>query len=68
MNIEAVIWCAFMLDAVVANFIVWFFPQWYATKLPGLHRLLPLNKSWCLVYLAMTLWLGFVLHRHGVLP
>ncbi len=68
MNIEAVIWCAFMLDAVVANLIVWFFPQWYATKLPGLHRFLPLKKSWCFVYLALTLWLGCVLHRQEVLP
>ena len=68
MNIEAVIWFAVMLDAVVTNLIAWFCPQWYKTKLPGLHRFFPLKKSWCLVYLALTIWLGFVLHRQEVLP
>ena len=68
MSIEAIIWYAVLLDSVAANFVAWFYPQWYETKLPWLHRFLPLKKSWCLVYLALTLWLGCVLHRQEVLP
>ena len=68
MNIEATLWYALLLDSVVANLIAWFCPQWYETKLPWLHKFFPLKKSWCLVYLVLTLWLGCVLHRQEVLP
>ena len=68
MNIEATLWYALLLDSVGANFVAWFCPQWYETNLPWLHKFFPLKKSWCLVYLTLTLWLGCVLHRLEVLP
>lgn len=68
MSIEAIIWYAVLLDSLAANFIAWFCPQWYETKLPWLHKFFPLKKSWCLVYLTLSLWLGYVLHRQEVLP
>ena len=68
MSIEAIIWYAVLLDSVAANFVAWFYPQWYETKLPWLHKFFPLKKSWCLVYLTLSLWLGCVLHRQEVLP
>ncbi len=68
MNIEAIIWYAVLIDSVGANFIAWFFPQWYERNLPMFHKFFPLKKSWCLVYLVLSLWLGGVLHRQEVLP
>ena len=68
MNIEATLWYALLLDSVGANFVAWFCPQWYETKLAMFHKFFPLKKSWCLVYLTLTLWLGCVLHRQEVLP
>ena len=68
MNIEATIWYAVLLDSVGANFVAWFCPQWYEKNLAMFHKFLPLKKSWGLVYLVLTLWLGCVLHRLELLP
>jgi len=67
-NFEAVIWYAILLDSIGANIVAWFCNDWYQEKFKTLDRHLPLTKGWCLVYLALVLWVGSVLYRLNVLP
>ena len=67
-NIEATIWYAILLDSIGANIVAWFFADWYREKFKNLHKHIPTTKAWCFVYLALVLWVGYVLYRHEVLP
>ena len=67
-NIEAVIWYAILLDSIGANIVAWFFADWYREKFKTLQKHFPVTKGWCLVYLALVLWVGCVLYQLKVLP
>jgi hypothetical protein len=69
-NIEAIIWYAFVFDSLGANIAAWFFPKsakWFKKKLPQVSKHLPLTKGWAFVYLVLVLWVGWTLDRLGVL-
>mgnify|MGYP001173239763 FL=1 len=67
-NLEAAIWYAILLDSIGANIVAWFYNDWYQKKFKTFHKYFPLTKGWCLVYLALVLWVGFVLYRLKILP
>ncbi len=69
-NIEAIIWYGFLFDSIGANIVVWFFPKpvkWYKKKMPRISKLLPLTKVWAIIYLTLTVWVGWALYRLGIL-
>ena len=68
LKIEAVIWCLILLDAVGAVVVSLFFAELYRKKFKSLHKYFPLTTAWCLVYLGLVLWAGWLLYRLGVLP
>ncbi len=67
-NIEATIWYTILLDSIGANIVAWFCADWYRGNLKAIHKHFPASKGWCFVYLALVLWVGCALYRHGVLP
>jgi hypothetical protein len=67
-NIEAALWYLLVADCAFANVVAWFCPDWYDKSYPSIAKLFPATKSWCGVYLLITLWLGVALKRSGVLP
>ena len=67
-NFEAVIWYAILMDSIGANIVAWFCNDWYRGKFKTLCKHFPATKAWCFVYLALVLWVGWVLYRHEVLP
>lgn len=66
-NLEAIIYYAFLLDSVGANVLAWCFPKWYKKKFKGFWKHLPVTKPWAVFYLALVLWIGYCLLRLGVL-
>ena len=69
-NVEVIIWLFILFDSLGANFAVWVFPRsakWYKKNMPRASKHLPLTKGWAAVYLALTLWAGWILSRLGVL-
>ena len=67
MNWEAIFWYVVLADSVAANFVAWFFRDWYENNLGNIPRHFPATKSWCLIYLALVLWIGWALYREGTL-
>ncbi len=67
-NIEAIIWWAFLADSVGANIASWFFPKWAKKNFKSILKHLPLTRGWTIVYLILVLWAGFALYRLGILP
>ena len=67
-NIEAIIWFAFLADSIGANIFSWCCAKWYKKKFKKFHKILPVTKAWTLFYLVLVLWVGFALYRLGVLP
>ncbi len=68
LNIEAIIWYLLLLDSVGANIIVGCCTKWYKKNYKGFCKHFPPSKGWCLLYLALVLWIGFALLRLGILP
>ena len=66
-NIEAIIWYAFLLDSVGANIVAWFFPKWSKKNFKGILKHLPLTRCWALIYLVLVAWVGCALYRLGIL-
>ncbi|MBT5320885.1 MAG: hypothetical protein HOL43_00795 [Verrucomicrobiales bacterium] len=56
------------MDSIGANIVAWFCNDWYQGKFKTLCKHFPATKAWCFVYLALVLWVGWVLYRHEVLP
>jgi hypothetical protein len=67
-NIESILWWAFLLDSVGANIMAWFFPGWYKKEFKGFWKHFPTTKRWSIFYLALILWVGIGLYRLGILP
>ena len=67
-NLEAIVWYLFLADSLGANIIAWCCAGWYKKKMPkGFVKHFPATKGWCLLYLALVLWVGFSLARMGAL-
>lgn len=67
-NIEAIIWWAFLADSIGANIIAWFFSNWLKKNYKGFWKHVPVTKAWAGFYLLLILWIGFALYRLGILP
>ena len=67
-NIEAIIYYAFLLDSVGANITTFLFPKWIKKHNKGFFKHFPVTKLWTLLYLALVLWIGWALYRLGILP
>jgi len=68
-NIEAIIYYIFLLDSIVDNLVIWFFPnlnKWYKKK--WFSKYFPATKGWGLWYLILIIWVGYSLYRLGILP
>jgi hypothetical protein len=66
-NIEALLWYLFLADSVGANLMAWFDGKWYKKNFPICSKWFPLTKAFAGFYLFMVLWVGYSLHRLGVL-
>jgi hypothetical protein len=68
MNIEVIIWYLILVDSIMANVMVWFSPKfmkWY--KKMWFSKLFPVTKGWCVYYLILVIWIGYLLYRMGSL-
>jgi hypothetical protein len=68
LNIEALLWYILATDCSFAFTVSWFLKDWYDSSVPSIAKHFPATKGWSIVYLVLTLWLGFALMRAGVLP
>ena len=66
LNIEAIIWYVFLIDAVFANLTALFWKDWY-NKHKLWSKIFPITGWWTLVYLALVIWVGSSLYRLGIL-
>lgn len=67
MGIEAIVFYLFLIDAVFANIVAFFFSGWYKKNYKGFWKHFPTTKGWTIVYLILVLWVGWALKRLGVL-
>ena len=65
MNLEAIIWYLFLIDAVGANLIAFFGQKWWNKS--KWSKIIPMSRLWTLLYLALVIWVGFGLNRVGCL-
>ena len=65
--IEVIIFYLILIDSLFANAAAWFFPKWMKKKYKKFWKHLPVTKGWAAIYLILVLWVGFSLHRLGVL-
>ena len=64
-NFETIIWFIFFLDAL-ANVLFCRsikFNDWYIKNFPRISFHFPLALGWSLLYLVMTIWIGFLIYR-----
>ncbi len=67
LGFETILWYLLLLDCIGANISAWFFPDWYKKKFKKFHKIAPLTKMWCGLYLVLVLWVGYSLSRLGLL-
>jgi len=73
MVFEAIIFYLFFLDAVIANVLAWFFPNWHKKKnkikkeYRWFYKHFPTTRGWAIIYLVLVLWIGCALTRLGVI-
>ena len=67
-NFEAFIWYILAADCAFALAVSFFSQDWYRESFPEVFKHFPATKAWCMVYLILILWLGYSLHRQGILP
>ncbi len=67
MTLEAIIYYLVLLDSVIANLVIWFFPKWYKKNThKGFAKHFPASRGWALMYLILVIWIGWTLSRLGV--
>jgi hypothetical protein len=66
--IEAILFYSCLVDSLIANVLAWTNQKWYKKRYKKMSKYLPMTKSWCFVYLAFVLWVGFSLLRLNILP
>jgi hypothetical protein len=65
--IEVIVFWVLLLDSLVAVAIAWFGQKWYMNHFRVISRFLPMKRAWATYYLALVLWMGFMLCRSGML-
>lgn len=63
MSTIEIIFYILLLDAVAANLMVYFGKKWYVRHLRVMTRFFPPAKGWTLYYLALVLFIGYILHN-----
>jgi hypothetical protein len=66
-NLEATIWYALLLDAVGGLIVTAFYPKWYKKNFKGWARWFAPTPGWSIIWLALILYVGYLLLRLGVL-
>ncbi len=62
MIIKEIIFYLLLIDSVGANLGAWFFPKWYTKNFKWFAKRFPLIKSWCILYLLLVLWIGYLVY------
>jgi len=62
---DIIIWWFLLIDSILCNLVVWFFPNWYLKKFKVFAKLFPPTKGWAGLYLILVLWIGFLLSVLG---
>ena len=61
LGIKEIIFYILLLDSIGANIATWFFSKQYKKKFKWFAKRFPLAKGWCLWYLILVLWVGYLL-------
>jgi len=62
MEYTAIVFYLLLIDALVANIIVWSGKRnWYQKNFKIFSRYFPLTKGWAGYYLVLVLFIGFIL-------
>ena len=67
MNIEVIIFYLILLDAITANLIFLFGADWYGRHFRIFSRWFPPAEGWALYYLALVLWIGWLMYRAAMI-
>jgi hypothetical protein len=60
-NIINIIFYVLLIDSLGANIMAWFYPTWYKKNYKGLVKHFPATKGWCLWYLVLVLFIGYLI-------
>jgi len=61
--IEGILWYLILLDSIVYNLLCWTKGKWHDKMTHWISAYFPFNKFVGLLYLIMTIWVGFALYR-----
>ena len=65
MDIVTIIFFLLLIDAISANLVAYFGSEWYLRHVQTMSKWFPPAKGWTLYYLALVLWIGFLLFQSG---
>lgn len=65
--IQEIIFYLLLVDAIGANLAVWFGKGWYTSHFHLLSRWFPAVPGWPLLYLALVLFVGYLMHGAAIL-
>jgi len=55
-----VVFYLLLLDSVIVNILAWGYQGWYIKHFRTFSRWFPVARGWAGLYLALTLWIGFL--------
>jgi len=67
MSIEAIIFYLLCVDSIGANLVAMFGQKWYLKHFRLISRIFPPAKGWALYYLILTLLIGWLTMKAGLL-
>jgi hypothetical protein len=67
MMLHEIIFYLLLIDSVGANLTLWFGPEWYARHFNFLSRWFPATPGWPLLYLALVLYIGYLIHGASII-
>ena len=62
LGIREIIFYLLLLDSIGANIAAWFFSKQYQKKFKWFSKRFPASKGWCIWYLIMVLWIGYLVY------
>ena len=66
-SLEVIIFWLILLDSLGANIIAWLGKvKWYHHNFRLISRYFPLAKGWTTYYLALVLWIGYLMLKNGM--
>ena len=67
MTVQEVVFYLLLIDAVGANLVMFFDQRWYTKHFRLFSRVFPPARGWAMYYLALVLWIGWLLYDAGML-